>query len=84
MSHIVVGIQPFDAKQSIAVYVDGICIRVILAEFNDLAEQIYALSKQYKIYNIDLRGQEQFCLKLKQDLLVPRYNKDNLFNITLY
>jgi hypothetical protein len=84
MDHIVVGIQPFDAKQSVGVYIDGICVKATAVEYTKLAEELSALSQKYKVYNIDIRGQESYCMKLKQDLLVPRYNKEHKLNVTLY
>lgn len=84
MDHIVVCVQPFDAKQTVGVYKNGVCVKATLVEYNDLAEKLSVLSKEFEIYNIDIRGQESYCMKLKTDLLVPRYNKDHLLNVTLY
>ena len=81
--HIVLSYQPFDAQQTIMVYENGECTEVVHCVYCEITEMIAMLSKKYNIKKVDLRGNEEFVSKFKEELISPRFNFNDL-DVTLW
>lgn len=82
-NHIIATIRLFVAEQKIDVYKDGVCMKTAKCTLNEIADMISVFSKEYGIKQIDLKGNTNFCLKLKEDLTIGKYTKDDL-SVTIY
>ena len=77
-SHIVLSYQPFDFTQSILVYTNGTCIEIKHCKYEEIPETIIELSKKHNIKRVDIRGNREFVEKIKDNLFMPRYGKNQL------
>ncbi len=75
-------IRPFDAKQKIYVLDNKNNTEEIrLSSLESFAETVMQLTKEYQIDNLELHGQTNFCLKLKEEVQeqeMVNYNKNEL------
>ena len=75
MKNLVVEIQPFDFKQRMYIFDNGILISQITATMQDLPQRILATAAADEITNISIRGAVDFTQKIKEEIRAEEVTK---------
>lgn len=75
MDKIVTRIYPFVLNQKVLVYKNNECVKEVECPLNKLEDTLYNLCKEYDIQEVDLGGNEQFNINLKDN--IERYGLSN-------
>ena len=68
MDKIVTRIYPFVLNQKVLVYKNNECVKEVECPLNKLEDTLYNLCKEYDIQEVDLSGNEQFNINLKDNI----------------
>lgn len=68
MDKIVAYIQPFDAKQNIAVYVNNALKETVLVDFSQVSTTVKSLMSLYGIRNVTLVGSNDYLTKFRAEI----------------
>ena len=74
---IIVFITPFTIEQQVNIYKKGNELKQISVPLNDIHNILVNSSKEYKINNICLIGNEEYLLKIKKDIKETELLKNN-------
>ena len=75
MKNLIVEIQPFDFKQNIYVFDNGILTSTINTTMKDLPQKILTTAAAEEITNISIRGAVDFTQKIKEEVRVEEVTK---------
>ena len=83
MNHVVAIIHPFVVQQEVDVYMNGECVKTVPCNLNDLDKVCYNLCKEYNINQLDLKGQDQYALHLRDKLTSSTEYEDFKINVDI-
>lgn len=83
MNHVVAIIHPFVVQQEVDVYMNGECVKTVSCKLNELDKVCYNLCKEYNINQLDLNGQDQYALHLRDKLTSSTEYEDFKINVDI-